>query len=110
MADPATLETDADVVALAELAALLDDDAAVGEVFEDSSFEQATAPPTAIVAAPMAINNSCFTDFSFALRSALRGRVKQYDRITRGCLAGLTTDIRVMIAGWRVVCPSALLR
>jgi hypothetical protein len=68
MADPATLETDADVVALAELAALLDDDAAVGEVLEDSSsFEQAAAPATAIVAAPMAINNSCFTDFSFAM-------------------------------------------
>jgi hypothetical protein len=67
VADPAALETDADVVALAELAALLDDDAAVGELLEESSsFEQAARPPTAIVAAPMAINNSCFTDFSFA--------------------------------------------
>lgn len=56
------------MVALAELAALLGDDAAVGEVLEDSSsFEQAVTPPTAIVAATMAVNNSCFTDFSFAM-------------------------------------------
>jgi hypothetical protein len=68
MADPATLEAGADVVALAELAALLGDDAAVGEVLEDSSsFEQAVTPPTAIVAATMAVNNSCFTDFSLAM-------------------------------------------
>jgi hypothetical protein len=68
MADPAALETDADVVAPAELAAPVDDDAAVEEVLEDSSSpEQAATPPTAIVAAPMAINNSCFTVFSFAM-------------------------------------------
>jgi len=66
-ADPATLEAGADVVALAEPAALLDDDAAVGDVSEESSsLEQAATPVTAIVAAPMAINNSYFTDFSFA--------------------------------------------
>jgi hypothetical protein len=68
LADPAPLEADADAVALVELAALLDDDAALEEVLEDSlSLEQAATPPTAIVAAPMAINNSCFTDFSFAM-------------------------------------------
>ncbi|MGX9792365.1 hypothetical protein [Mycobacterium sp. MMS18-G62] len=67
VADPAAPEADTDVVALAELAALLDD-AAVEDVLEDSSspFEQAATPPTAIVAAPMAIINSYFTDFSFA--------------------------------------------
>jgi hypothetical protein len=61
-AEPAALETDADAVALAELAAELDDDAGVDDVLEESSsFEQAATPPTAIAAAPMATHNSYFT-------------------------------------------------
>jgi hypothetical protein len=71
MADPATLEAGADVVALAEPAALLGDDAAVGEVLEDSSsFEQAVTPPTAIVAA---IGSKQFMFHRFLLRHVTRG-------------------------------------
>jgi hypothetical protein len=66
LAGPAPLEVDPDGVAGLELAAALDDFVELDDVLEDSlSFEHAATPATAIVAAPKAIKNSRFTDFSF---------------------------------------------
>jgi hypothetical protein len=72
-ADPAALEAVPDTVAMVVLWVALvlwvaPDDVALDEVLEDLlSLEQPATPATTIVAAPMAINNSRFTGFSFVL-------------------------------------------
>jgi hypothetical protein len=66
VAGAAPLEADPDTAAGLELVVAPDDVVALDEVLEDLwSLEQPAAPVTAIVAAPMAINNSRFTIFSF---------------------------------------------
>jgi hypothetical protein len=71
--DPAALEAVPDTVGMVVLWVVLVlwvalDDVALDGVLEDLlSLEQPATPATTIVAAPMAINNSPFTDFSFVL-------------------------------------------
>jgi hypothetical protein len=63
----ASLESVPDTGAALELV-VAPDDVALDEVPEDLlSLEQPATPAIAIVAAPMAINNSRFTEFSFVL-------------------------------------------
>jgi hypothetical protein len=63
VAGAAPLESDPDTGAALELV-VAPDDVALDEVPEDLlSLEQPATPATAIVAAPMAINNSRFTEF-----------------------------------------------